>query len=111
MTLTYLASPYSHINSDVRQQRFEAASKAMAELMLEGHLVYSPIAMTHHAAVNHGLPYTFHYWEKHCIAFLSISSRMVVLQLPGWEESVGVNYEIEWMLDRGLCVEYRRVNG
>ena len=107
--LTYLASNYSDPDSAVRQYRFEQASKAMAELMTEGHLVYSPIAMTHHAAVNHGLPYDFHYWERHCIAFLSISSRMVVLQLPGWEESVGVNYEIEWMLDRGLDVEYRRV--
>jgi hypothetical protein len=106
--LTYLASPYSHIDPYTRQYRFEQASKAMAELMLEGHLVYSPIAMTHHAAVNHGLPYDFQFWRSHCEAFLAVCSSMIVLQLPGWEQSVGVNYEIEWMLDRGLDVEYRR---
>ena len=108
MMLTYLASPYTAPDPWLRQYRFEQASKCLAELMAEGHIVYSPIAMTHHAAVNHGLPYKFEFWQSHCIAFLSVCSQMVVLQLPGWEESVGVMYEIEWMLDRGLDVEYRR---
>jgi len=52
--LIYLASPYSHPDPSVRQERYEAACKATAAMMRQGYHVYSPIAATHPPA-NYGL--------------------------------------------------------
>lgn len=42
MSFTYLASPYSDPDPEVRAQRYRSACKAAAYLLLRGHTVYSP---------------------------------------------------------------------
>jgi len=34
------------------------------------------------------------FWQRHDLAFLAFCDEMVVLKLPGWEESIGVRAEI-----------------
>ena len=102
--LIYLACPYSHQDPVVRAARFEVANLAAGRLMDEGHLVFSPISHTHPVALAYGLPTGFDYWERYDRAMLSRCSRLVVLTLDGWVESVGVNAEIRISQEFGLPV-------
>jgi hypothetical protein len=45
--IIYLGSPYTHPDPKVREERFEKATRAAAHLVEKGHIVYSPITMTH----------------------------------------------------------------
>ena len=51
----YLAGPYSHKDPLIREQRFKMLNKYAAHLMRQGHIVYSPISMSHPIAVDNDL--------------------------------------------------------
>jgi nucleoside 2-deoxyribosyltransferase len=91
--IAYLASPYSHPDPAVREQRFRAACQAAVALLHAGRVVFSPIAHSHPLA-QHGLPGNWHFWERYDRAFLERCDEVVVLMLDGWQESVGVREEI-----------------
>ncbi len=91
--LTYLAVPYSHPDPEVRKFRFDCVNKAAGKMMNEGLLVFSPISHSHPIAEVYDLPTTWEYWERFCRAYMSHCSSMVVLTLPGWQQSVGVTAE------------------
>lgn len=104
--LTYLASPYSHPDPSVRIQRFLAACKFTAKLMLEGHLVFAPIPATHPMAELEDLPTDWTFWERLDREMISHCYKVIVLKLDGWQESKGVAAEIKIAKDLGLPVEY-----
>ena len=92
-TLLYIASPYSHEDPAVRQARFEAACRMTAELIRQGKPAYSPVVHSH-PLCHYGLPLCWDFWQRHDLRFLEMCSEVVVLKLPQWEKSVGVNAEI-----------------
>jgi nucleoside 2-deoxyribosyltransferase len=91
--MIYLASPYSHPDLVVRQQRFEAACRAAATLIQRGHVVFSPVAHSHSIA-QHGLPLDWGFWEVQDREFVAACDELWVLMLEGWEQSRGVHAEI-----------------
>ena len=91
--LCYLCSPYSHSDPAVREQRFEAACRATAELIRQGRSVFAPIPYTHNLC-RYGLPLDWQFWQRHDLAFLAMCSEVIVLKLPGWKMSIGVQAEI-----------------
>jgi hypothetical protein len=103
--MIYLACPYSHHDESVRDQRFLAACRATAELIREGHTVFAPVLIGHSLA-NEGLPGDWEFWEPHDREQLEQASAVVVLMLPGWEESVGVQAEIEIARNLGLPIVF-----
>ncbi len=94
--MIYLASPYTHADPDVMQDRFEAVRQVAAGYLLAGRAVYSPIVHGHVIAAAHDLPVSFDFWMQHCLAMLSRAQKLHVLQLDGWRESRGVAAEIAW---------------
>lgn len=120
----YLASPYSHPDPDVRQQRWLTASHAAAWLMTGGgdaidntgapYVVYSPIAMGHPVSVmgaHCGLGHGFDDWRQSNWAFLDAASFYIALQIEGWERSVGMREELAYARMRGLPIWAMRENG
>lgn len=103
--MIYLASPYSHPDANVREERFHAACQAAAHLMREGHLVFSPVAHTHSIA-QFGLPIAWAFWERHDRCLLECCDEVVVLKLEGWEDSVGVRSEVQIAKELGRSVRY-----
>lgn len=91
--MIYLASPYSHPDIVVREQRFREACRAAATLLRVGHAVFSPIAHSH-PLVSLGLPTDWLFWERWGRNMLTRCDEVVVLQLDGWIDSVGVQAEI-----------------
>jgi Domain of unknown function (DUF1937) len=90
----YLASPYSHPEQAIREQRFRDACHAAASLMRLGQQVFSPIAHGH-PLTRHGIPGDWSFWERHAHWYLERCDEVVVLTLDGWEQSVGVRAELD----------------
>jgi nucleoside 2-deoxyribosyltransferase len=103
--MIYLASPYSHPDPSVREQRFRAACRATAALLRAGEVVFSPIVHSH-ALVEFELPTAWSYWERFDRTYLERCDEVVVLMLDGWEDSVGVREEIGIARALGKPVRY-----
>lgn len=107
--LVYLASPYTPHGGESIEERAQAACKAAAKLMLEGVSVFAPVPHSHVIAdylprdvrMNHA------FWMIQDLAVLRHCDRMVVLTLPGWERSRGIQREIQFARENGIPVEFR----
>lgn len=107
--MIYLASPYSHPNPCVREDRFHAACQAAAALIHHGATVFSPIAHSHPIAL-HGAPTDWSFWEQNDRVLLEFCDEVVVLTIDGWEESIGVQAEIQIARELGKPVRYLEPN-
>ena len=110
MKKIYLASPYSHPDKSVRENRFRAACKAASLLMVQGYLVFSPIAHSHTIAQYLDNHLDLDFWLEIDLSFLdSWADEMWILCIPGWWESKGIRREIEHAKKHGIHVsEYHR---
>lgn len=93
--MIYIASPYSSFDEAVRYKRFLAVRKFTVGLIEAGHVVFSPILYAHGMSVIHKLPTDSYFWERFNTSILRHCEACYVLQLSGWEESIGVTAEIE----------------
>ncbi len=91
--MIYIASPYSHPDPQVRQERYEAACRAAAQLMRQGHAVFSPVAHSHGIA-RYGLPLDWDFWAEYDLKLLAACDELWVLKLDRWQHSRGVLAEI-----------------
>lgn len=102
--LTYIACPYSHERSDIRQFRFDTVTRATRHLMEEKRWnVFSPITHSH-PLHEIGMAGDWNFWKKIDTQYLQLSCRLVVLAIPGWETSVGVQAEIKIAHRMGIKV-------
>lgn len=104
--LTYLACPYTAKTQRARRDRFDAANHATKYLMETEKLnVFSPITHSH-PLHEIGMRGDWEFWKAVDMEYLRISEKVVVLMLPGWVESVGVQAEIKIAKSMGIPVEY-----
>ena len=101
-TLIYLASPYAHDSASVREARLEAVRHVCGKLVNEGKIVLSPMVYTGELA-QRGFhpPQGWYAWD---LQFLARADELLVLQLPGWEQSKGVLVEIAAAQTKGIPV-------
>jgi len=95
MKKVYLASPYTHKDAIIRHQRFIDVCKKAGELMKQGYFVYSPIIHNHPIAIQCSLPKDWKFWKKYDTEYIKWVDEIWILKLLGWEESKGINAEIE----------------
>lgn len=110
----YLAAPYSTglietsltLRYAAMARRQKLINMAAAQLISDGHVVYSPIshgcAIEPHIRTN----MTHDDWLTQCRPLLMTARELRVLTLPGWRESRGVAREIEWATAAGIPVIY-----
>jgi hypothetical protein len=94
--LFYLASPYSHDDPQVVTWRYEKLKTVVANLVDQNFFIFSPILHWHPVAVDHKLPTSFEFWQSYNFHMIDVCDAMFVLQLPGWDTSIGVQAEIEY---------------
>ena len=95
--ILYLASPYTHDDAAVMQQRWLDACTASAWLIGRGFVVFSPISMGHPIGImgQGTIGHDFSAWAANSYAMLDASTHLVVNQISGWNLSSGVRAEIE----------------
>ena len=102
----YLATPYTHINHHIMVARFKMVNKVAAKLMADGKYIFSPISHTHPIAEAGELPRGWDYWEGYDRRILLTCTKIMVLKLPGWETSTGVQAEIKIGKELNIPIEY-----
>jgi nucleoside 2-deoxyribosyltransferase len=102
--LIYLACPYTHPDPSVRLYRFQQATKAAAALIRQGHIVFSPITMTHPIDIEMaGAENTLgsDFWVTFDESFMDRCDVFALLPLAGWQDSGGIRREIAYFKARG----------
>lgn len=96
----YLATPYSNYRGGL-EIAFKHACDVAGELLKHGLHIYCPIAHTHPIAVNGGIdPYSHELFiplDKH---FMNHAHGLMVVQMPGWEESKGIEIEVDVFVEQ-----------
>jgi len=87
----------------VREERFRAACRAVAELIKRGTKAISPIVHCH-PLVQHGLMGHWSAWADYNRQLLSRCSALWVLTIPGWQSSTGIDFEIEIATELSMSV-------
>lgn len=113
MSFVYLASPYSDDRADVREKRYRQTCEKAARMMMQGIVVFAPIAHSHPIALFLPEQYLIHhaFWMHHDLPMLEKASKLAVLTLEGWDKSKGVAAEIQHARDHGIYVEYHDMAG
>lgn len=97
--LAYLATPYSKY-ADGLDAAFAAACRLAADLVIRKINVFSPIVHSHMIARLARLdPLDHSIWLPLDEFMMRRCDVLLVAQLPGWEESVGVAHEIDFFLE------------
>ena len=91
----YLASPYTHDDPNIINERYEKIEKVATVLLIEGYILYEPIVSNHHKSKKYELPSNFEFWKRSNDAFIEKCDGLIVCKLEGWENSKGVKNEID----------------
>ena len=94
MIKIYLASPYTHNDPSIMEERYLAACKKAGQLARKGFYVYSPIVHWHPVAALYGLPRDWEFWKKLDRESIQLMDEVQILKLEGWEISIGLGNEI-----------------
>jgi hypothetical protein len=102
----YVASPYSHPDPEVRNERYELAVKAAKALTRLGYSAFVPIAYDGlwDLDPNYTVDHSWSFWERIDLPILDRCSALVLFEIPGWEQSRGVAGELEHCEKMGIPV-------
>lgn len=108
MKTVYIASPFTHEDPNVQEDRFFDVTCVAADLTEKfGYAFILPITQSHMMSkANPKLDGKFDFWEKIDLTFVSKSDEVWVVMLDGWENSVGVSREIEFAKSNNIPVRY-----
>lgn len=93
--MIYLASPYTSRDSLIIKTRFLIVEQVTAQLLEQGHFIYSPIIHCHQLASKYALPTDFDFWRRYNFDMIRRCDEFWVLTIPGWQESKGVTAECD----------------
>ena len=102
--IEYLAIPYTDPFESVMDYRAEVSDIVCADLMNQGRVIYAPISSCHHIAKKYTLPREWKFWKKIDEEFIGACKKVLVVTLPGWEDSTGVTAE------RGIAKQKGMIN-
>ena len=105
--IKYVASPYSqYITLESAWRDVSVATGKLMKMGMTG--VYSPIAHGHTVSRHHGGidDLDAEWWERQDADHVNAAVACIVICLPGWDKSRGVNHEIATFMEAGKPVVY-----
>lgn len=102
----YFAHAYTSKHKDIVLKRYILSHTIAVRLIQEYDLILiEPIAMCHLKSTLFGLSGGYEFWKRRDRKFIDKSDAIIVaLDIEGWQESVGVQDEIQHALDQGKPV-------
>lgn len=91
----FVISPYTSASRSIVALRVLEADLYIGELVRQGKVAYSTVSAMDHVTDICNLPNDWAYWKHHCEQMIASTYEVHVLCLDGWEESEGVQAEIE----------------
>lgn len=107
--MIYLAAPYNHPDSDFVTQRMALFCIIDAKLCKQGLLTVSPLSK-HWMKYYTSIPLTWDFWKNYSEQLMSKCDALYVIMMEGWEQSVGVQAEIELATKLGIEIKYLKVS-
>ncbi len=107
--MIYLATPYTHKDPTVMEERYYGAMRLTKHLMLKGYHIFSPIVHCHPIAVQYDLPRDFTFWQEYDKSFIKASEKVLIAYMTGWRESKGMrnDFLLAKELGKTICaVQY-----
>lgn len=105
----YIASPYSAANVARRMLNFTRTEGFLAWALKRELVVFSTIVHTHSIAGHYELPKDAKFWQNYNEAMLRAAGGMIVLCIPGWDGSVGVDMEIKFCEREHIPIWYAKL--
>ena len=103
MGYLYIATPYGSEDPNVVKIRTEYATRLNRYLHQCGIMAYVPVAYTT-IDLDQNIPED--HWYDFGLAMLEHADALIVVQLPGWEQSKGIELE-KWFADKnGIVVRH-----
>lgn len=93
--LVYLAAPYNSHDLKIIQKRMETIYGVISRFIKDDVHIVTPLFM-HEVVKRYDIAGDYLFWERYCLNILKRCDKMVVLCLDGWEDSLGVQGEIEF---------------
>lgn len=109
MKLSYLASPFSHKDKWVMKLRWAIITAIGAKLISQKHHIFGPITESHSYAEFGVGESGWQFWGEHDRLMISKCDEVLVVKMKGWEDSVGVNAEIQYAIDKGIPLKFIEV--
>jgi len=106
MTYAYLASPYTHRDSDIRRLRLDQTRLCFVWLLKQKIWVYSPILHCRETSILHSLPTEWDFWWPLNRAMLEAADKLMIFTLEGWEDSEGIKKEVDFCHNNGKPITY-----
>lgn len=100
--LIYLGCPYASNDYEIMASRYFGVTEVAKALTRAGFVVFSPITHAHPIQQRTG----WSFWQHLDLPILSICQLMIVYQLEGWQQSVGLTAEIEFAGSLGIPILY-----
>lgn len=101
----YLGSPYAKYHAGLNEAA-RVVTECAGKLMARGMRIYCPIAHGHAVTQYQVLPRTWEYWKDQDQPLIDAAAALIVLEMDGWWESVGLKYEFESFLTAGKPIVY-----
>ena len=107
-SLWYIASPYSHPDPKVVEARVRELKECVTSMIknYSSAVPFSPVLYTLSLQESGLVGSPPEGWYAFDLAFLRKADRLIVLELEGWESSIGVALEIAFAQSRGLQIDY-----
>ena len=105
--MIFLSSPYSSPDAVIRTTRLKRTREFVWSHLQHGVQLFSPIVYGHVFYLHHEAPTDASFWSRLDMDMLAVAEMMWVLRLPGWEQSIGVQMELEYCTAHNKAVEYK----
>ena len=84
-----------------RHHHVQAVGHALYKM---GYTLIEPIASSHYKAEQFGSVPSYEYWQKRDRRLIDVCAGIIVLNMNGWEDSVGVTDEVKYAKLQGKPV-------
>ena len=108
--MIFISAPYSHKDKNIEAKRYELICRYAAFLFANNKTSISPVMMGYPCLEFKKMPGDFQFWKDYSFELLSKCDTLHVLELAGWNESIGVAQEIIYADNNEIPVKYIEYN-